>query len=278
MENITIDSVKTYLKEIGQYPLLTVEQEVSIATRIEQGDTMAKQELANANLRLVVSIAKKYVGGTLTFLDLIQEGNMGLMTSIDKYELSKGYRFSTYATYWIKQAITRAIENQSRTIRIPVHMVATINKFNKTEKDLTATFGRTPTNEELAKAMKMKVDEIIKIKTISQNTTSLDTPVGDEGEDTTVGNFIADETQSPERSMIQTALRTALLNVLDVLTDREQKIIRMRFGIDTGEEMTLEEVGTAFNLTRERIRQIETKALRTLKTKGTKMQLQTFLA
>ena len=259
------DHVRMYLKEIGKVPLLNAEEEVALAMRIEEGDEEAKQKLNEANLRLVVSIAKRYVGRGMQFLDLIQEGNMGLLKAVDKFDYRKGYKFSTYATWWIRQAITRAIADQARTIRIPVHMVETINKLTRIQRQLCQELGKEPTPEQIAKEMGMPVEKIREIIKISQEPVSLETPVGEE-EDSHIGDFIPDEdTQAPAESAAQTLLREHIIEVLSTLTPREQRVLRLRFGLDDGRPRTLEEVGKEFNVTRERIRQIEAKALRKLR-------------
>ena len=258
------DSVRMYLKEMGKYPLMTAEQEVECAKRIEAGDMSAKDELAEANLRLVVSIAKKYVGRGMSFLDLIQEGNIGLMKAVERFDYRKGYKFSTYATWWIKQAITRAIADQARTIRIPVHMVETINKLIRVSRQLLQELGREPTPEEIAEEMKMPVERVREILKISQEPVSLETPIGEE-EDSHLGDFIKDDNVPvPADAATFTLLKEQLEEVLGTLTEREQKVLTLRFGLEDGRARTLEEVGKEFNVTRERIRQIEAKALRKL--------------
>lgn len=263
------DSVRMYLREIGQYPLLTGDEEVRLAKRIERGDKAAKRKLAEANLRLVVSIAKKYIGRGLSLLDLIQEGNLGLHRAVEKFDYKKGFKFSTYATWWIRQAITRAIADQARTIRIPVHMVETINRYMRTQRELQQELGREPTHEELAKKLGVELDKLEHIMKISQETVSLESPVGDEG-DSSLGEFIEDKnTISPEEQAIYQLMKGHVEESLSILTPREQKILRMRFGLDAEEGSarthTLEEVGKEFGVTRERIRQIEAKALQKLK-------------
>lgn len=260
------DSVRMYLREIGQYPLLSPAEEVSLAKRIERGDKSAKRRLAEANLRLVVSIAKKYIGRGLSLLDLIQEGNLGLQRAVEKFDYKKGFKFSTYATWWIRQAITRAIADQARTIRIPVHMVETINRYMRTQRELQQELGREPTNEELAAKLGVDTDKLEHITRISQETVSLESPVGDEG-DSTLGEFIEDkQAMSPEEQAIYQLMKGHVNESLVILTPREQKILRMRFGLDEGARThTLEEVGKEFGVTRERIRQIEAKALQKLK-------------
>ena len=277
-EAINIDDpVRMYLKEIGKVPLLTAEQEVEIARRMEAGDEDAKRELAEANLRLVVSIAKRYVGRGMLFLDLIQEGNLGLIKAVEKFDYHKGYKFSTYATWWIRQAITRAIADQARTIRIPVHMVETINKLTRISRQLLQEYGREPTPEEIAKAMgitESKVREIIKI---AQEPVSLETPIGEE-EDSHLGDFIQDEdAPAPAEAASNALMKELLWDVLDTLTPREAKVLRLRFGLDDGNPRTLEEVGKEFAVTRERIRQIEAKALRKLRHPSRSKKLKDFL-
>ena len=259
------DPVRMYLKEIGQIKLLSLEEEGILADRIEQGDEEAKNILAEANLRLVVSIAKRYVGRGMLFLDLIQEGNIGLMKAVDKFDVSKGYKFSTYATWWIRQAITRAIADQARTIRVPVHMVETINKLARVQRQLTLELGREPSEEELAKKMNTSVDKVREIYKISQDPVSLETPIGEE-DDSHLGDFIKDERNlSPEEFATNEMLKDEISQVLETLTEREEKVIRLRFGLEDGKPRTLEEVGQMFGVTRERIRQIEAKALRKLR-------------
>ena len=265
-EGITIDDpVKVYLHDIGRVPLLTSEEESELAQRISEGDLEAKQRLNEANLRLVVSIAKRYVGRNLLFLDLIQEGNLGLIKAVDKFDATKGYKFSTYATWWIRQAITRAIADQARTIRIPVHMVETINRLSKVEKMLTQEYGRQPQVEEIAAEMGMPLERVREIMKVAQDPVSLESPVGEE-EDSHLGDFIADDdVPSPSDVAAQTMLKGELNEVLKTLSDREARVLRLRFGLDDGRTRTLEEVGKEFNVTRERIRQIEAKALRKLR-------------
>ena len=265
-KDLTInDPVRMYLKEIGQIKLLTMEEELELADRILQGDETAKSTLAEANLRLVVSIAKRYVGRGMLFLDLIQEGNIGLMKAVEKFDVTKGYKFSTYATWWIRQAITRAIADQARTIRVPVHMVETINKLALIQRQLTLELNREPTEEELAKKMGTSVEKIRDIYKISQEPVSLETPIGEE-DDSHLGYFIKDERNvSPEEYATNELLKDEIADVLLTLTEREEKVIRLRFGLDDGKSKTLEEVGQIFGVTRERIRQIEAKALRKLR-------------
>ncbi len=259
------DHVRMYLKEIGKVPLLTAEEEVELAIRIENGDEAAKDRLNEANLRLVVSIAKRYVGKGMQFLDLIQEGNLGLLKAVEKFDYRKGYKFSTYATWWIRQAITRAIADQARTIRIPVHMVETIHKLGRVSRQLSQELGRDPTPEQIAQEMNMPVDKVREIMKISQDPVSLETPVGEE-EDSHIGDFIPDDdAPAPSESAAAILLREQLMEVLETLTPREQKVLKLRFGLDDGCQRTLEEVGREFHVTRERIRQIEAKALRKLR-------------
>ena len=265
VDALTDDPVKQYLKEIGNFPLLKVEEELEIAKKIKDGDPRSKQKLTESNLRLVVSIAKRYVGRGLSFLDLIQEGNLGLIKAVDKYDYTKGYKFSTYATWWIRQAITRAIADQSRTIRIPVHMSEIINKTYRMQRELLQKLGREATETELAKAMNMSIKKVREIIKISSDPVSLDTPVGEE-DDSHLGDFIKDETmQSPEDAADEMVLHDQIRKMLDTLTDREREVIELRFGLKDGKGCTLEEVGQRFNVTRERIRQIEAKALRKMK-------------
>ncbi|MGI5828522.1 MAG: RNA polymerase sigma factor RpoD [Patescibacteria group bacterium] len=271
------DPVRMYLREIGRIPLLTREQEIDLARRNEEGDMKAKAALITANLRLVVSIAKKYIGRGMSFLDLIQEGNKGLIRAVEKYDWKRGYKFSTYATWWIRQAITRAIADQARTIRIPVHMVETINKLVRTQRRLMQEMGRDPTPEEIGSEMELDPEKVREIMKISQKTTSLETPIGDD-EDSYLGDFIADETQeSPYELTSKRLLKENLMEVLSALSDREAKVLKMRFGLEGKRPMTLEEVGSEFGVTRERIRQIEAKALRKLKHPSRRKKLQDFL-
>lgn len=272
------DPVRMYLKEIGRIPLLSREEEIRLAQEVEAGDPKAKQKLIDANLRLVVSIAKKYIGRGLTFLDLIQEGNKGLIRAVEKYDWTKGFKFSTYATWWIRQAITRSIADQARTIRIPVHMVETINKLMRTARRLMQELGREPTPEEISEKMDIEPDKVREIFKISQNTTSLETPVGDGEDDSILGDFIADDKQiSPYDSTSKQMLRENVEEVLSALSDREAAVLKMRFGLMGNKSMTLEEVGRRFGVTRERIRQIEAKALRKLKHPSRRKKLQDFL-
>ena len=277
-KDLTInDPVRMYLKEIGQIKLLTTEEELELADRITQGDEEAKATLAEANLRLVVSIAKRYVGRGMLFLDLIQEGNIGLMKAVEKFDVTKGYKFSTYATWWIRQAITRAIADQARTIRVPVHMVETINKLARVERQLTLELNREPTEEELAKKMGTSVDKIRDIYKISQEPVSLEIPIGEE-DDSHLGDFIPDETNmSPEDFAVNELLKDEISEVLLTLTEREEKVIRLRFGLEDGRPRTLEEVGQLFGVTRERIRQIEAKALRKLRHPSRSRKLKDYL-
>ena len=277
-EGVSIeDPVRMYLKEIGKVPLLTADEEVELAQRMEQGDMEAKKKLAEANLRLVVSIAKRYVGRGMLFLDLIQEGNLGLIKAVEKFDYKKGYKFSTYATWWIRQAITRAIADQARTIRIPVHMVETINKFVRVQRQLLQELGREPYPEEIAKHMNMPVDRVREIQKISLEPVSLETPIGEE-EDSHLGDFIQDDNVLvPQDAAAFTLLHEQLMEVLLTLTEREQKVLRLRFGLDDGRPRTLEEVGKQFNVTRERIRQIEAKALRKLRHPSRSKKLKDYL-
>ena len=277
-KDLTInDPVRMYLKEIGQIKLLTNEEESELADRIIAGDEEAKARLAEANLRLVVSIAKRYVGRGMLFLDLIQEGNIGLMKAVEKFDVDKGFKFSTYATWWIRQAITRAIADQARTIRVPVHMVETINKLARIERQLTLELNREPTEEELAKKMGTTVEKIRDVYKISQEPVSLETPIGEE-EDSHLGDFIPDETNmSPEDYAINELLKDEISEILLTLTEREEKVIRLRFGLEDGRPRTLEEVGQLFGVTRERIRQIEAKALRKLRHPSRSRKLKDYL-
>ena len=277
-KDLTInDPVRMYLKEIGQIKLLTTEEELELAERIVQGDEQAKITLAEANLRLVVSIAKRYVGRGMLFLDLIQEGNIGLMKAVEKFDVNKGYKFSTYATWWIRQAITRAIADQARTIRVPVHMVETINKLARIQRQLTLELNREPIEEELAKKMNMSVEKIRDIYKISQEPVSLETPIGEE-DDSHLGDFIKDErNMSPEEYATNEMLKDEIAEVLLTLTEREEKVIRLRFGLEDGKSRTLEEVGQMFGVTRERIRQIEAKALRKLRHPSRSRKLKDYL-
>ena len=277
-EGVSIeDPVRMYLKEIGKVSLLTADEEIKLAKRMEQGDEEAKKRLAEANLRLVVSIAKRYVGRGMLFLDLIQEGNLGLIKAVEKFDYRKGYKFSTYATWWIRQAITRAIADQARTIRIPVHMVETINKLIRVSRQLLQELGREPTPEEIAEEMKMPVDRVREILKISQEPVSLETPIGEE-EDSHLGDFIQDDNVPvPADAAAFTLLKEQLIEVLGTLTEREQKVLRLRFGLDDGRARTLEEVGKEFNVTRERIRQIEAKALRKLRHPSRSRKLKDYL-
>ena len=277
-EGVSIeDPVRMYLKEIGKVPLLSAEEEIELAKRMENGDEAAKKRLAEANLRLVVSIAKRYVGRGMLFLDLIQEGNLGLIKAVEKFDYRKGYKFSTYATWWIRQAITRAIADQARTIRIPVHMVETINKLIRVSRQLLQELGREPTPEEIAKEMDMSVERVREILKISQEPVSLETPIGEE-EDSHLGDFIQDDNVPvPADAAAFTLLKEQLVEVLSTLTDREQKVLRLRFGLDDGRARTLEEVGKEFNVTRERIRQIEAKALRKLRHPSRSRKLKDYL-
>ncbi len=278
-KDLTInDPVRMYLKEIGQIKLLTTEEELNLADRIIKGEQRAKDILAESNLRLVVSIAKRYVGRGMLFLDLIQEGNIGLMKAVEKFDVSKGYKFSTYATWWIRQAITRAIADQARTIRVPVHMVETINKLARIQRQMTLELNREPTEEELAKKMETSVEKIREIFKVSQDPVSLETPIGEE-DDTHLADFIPDERNtSPEDFTINELLKDEISDVLLTLTEREEKVIRLRFGLDDGKPMTLEEVGQLFGVTRERIRQIEAKALRKLKHPSRSRKLKDYLS
>ena len=277
-EGISIDDpVRMYLKEIGKVPLLSAEEEIELAKRMEQGDVAAKKRLSEANLRLVVSIAKRYVGRGMLFLDLIQEGNMGLIKAVEKFDYRKGYKFSTYATWWIRQAITRAIADQARTIRIPVHMVETINKVKKVSSQLLHRNGHEPTADEIAAELEMPVDKVREIMRVAQEPVSLETPIGEE-EDSHLGDFIPDEdAPMPAEAASHTLLKEQLSGVLKSLTPREEKVLRLRFGLEDGRPRTLEEVGKEFNVTRERIRQIEAKALRKLRHPSRSKKLRDFL-
>ncbi len=275
--DMTDDPVKIYLKEIGRVPLLTPEEEIELAQRMAQGDPYAKKRLSEANLRLVVSIAKRYVGRGMQFLDLIQEGNLGLIKAVEKFDYTKGYKFSTYATWWIRQAITRAIADQARTIRIPVHMVETITKVKKVSSTLLHKNGREATAEEIAEELKLPLDRVREIIRISQDPVSLETPIGEE-EDSHLGDFIPDEeAPAPAEAASLTLLKEQLDEVLNTLTEREGKVLRLRFGLEDGRQRTLEEVGKEFNVTRERIRQIEAKALRKLRHPSRSKKLKDFL-
>ena len=277
-EGISIDDpVRMYLKEIGRVPLLTADEEIEIAQRMEHGDEEAKKKLAEANLRLVVSIAKRYVGRGMLFLDLIQEGNLGLIKAVEKFDYRKGYKFSTYATWWIRQAITRAIADQARTIRIPVHMVETIKKLIRVSRQLLQEYGREPNPDEIAKAMGISESKVREIIKIAQEPVSLETPIGEE-EDSHLGDFIEDEAApAPAEAASHALMKEQLWDVLDTLTPREEKVLRLRFGLDDGHQRTLEEVGTDFKVTRERIRQIEAKALRKLRHPSRSKKLKDYL-
>ena len=266
LDDVSDDSVRLYLREIGKIPLLNPEEEITLARRVVAGEKRAKDEMAEANMRLVVSIAKRYVGRGLDLLDLIQEGNTGLLRAVEKFDPDKGFKFSTYATWWIRQAITRAIADQARTIRIPVHMVETINKLLRTQRRLTQDLNREPTHEEIAKEMEIEVEKVKHIMKIKQDISSLDASVRDDEEDSVLGDFIEDEdTPSPDESATTQLLKEHVKDILGILTEREQKILKMRFGLEDGKSHTLEEVGQEFNVTRERIRQIEAKALMKLR-------------
>ena len=277
-EGVAIDDpVRMYLKEIGKVPLLSSEEEIELAKKIEEGSQYAKKKLAEANLRLVVSIAKRYVGRGMLFLDLIQEGNLGLIKAVEKFDYRKGYKFSTYATWWIRQAITRAIADQARTIRIPVHIVETINKLIRVQRQLLQELGRDPFPEEISKVMDLPVEKVREIQKIAQEPVSLETPIGEE-EDSHLGDFIPDDdAPAPAEAAAFTMLKEQLINVLDTLTPREEKVLRLRFGLDDGRARTLEEVGKEFNVTRERIRQIEAKALRKLRHPSRSKKLKDYL-
>jgi RNA polymerase primary sigma factor len=271
------DPVKVYLKEIGRVPLLTPEEEIDLAVRVSKGDEAAKKRLAEANLRLVVSIAKRYLGRGMQFLDLIQEGNLGLIKAVEKFDYTKGFKFSTYATWWIRQAITRAIADQARTIRIPVHMVETINKVKKVSSQLLHTNGHEPTADEIAAELDIPTDKVREIMRVAQEPVSLETPIGEE-EDSHLGDFIPDDdAPAPQDAASHTLLKEQLAEVLDTLTPREEKVLRLRFGLEDGRSRTLEEVGKEFNVTRERIRQIEAKALRKLRHPSRSKKLKDFL-
>ena len=278
VESVAIDDpVKVYLKEIGRVPLLSPEEEIDLAIRISEGDESAKKRLSEANLRLVVSIAKRYLGRGMQFLDLIQEGNLGLIKAVEKFDYTKGYKFSTYATWWIRQAITRAIADQARTIRIPVHMVETINKVKKVSSQLLHTNGHEPTADEIALELDMPVDKVREIMRVAQEPVSLETPIGEE-EDSHLGDFIPDDdAPAPADAASHILLKEQLAEVLDTLTPREEKVLRLRFGLEDGRSRTLEEVGKEFNVTRERIRQIEAKALRKLRHPSRSKKLKDFL-
>jgi len=275
--SLSTDAIRSYLYEIGRIPLLTGEEEKILAKRIEKGDEEATQLLITANLRLVVSIAKKYSKSGLELLDLIQEGNIGLMRAVEKFDYTKGFKFSTYATWWIRQAITRAIADQARTIRVPVHMIETINKFNKVNNSLTTRLGRPPKDEEIAKEMDIELEKVAEIRKIKQNPTSLSTPIGEE-KDSKLQDVIADDwSQSPEEFATSEYLKNQLKDILDTLQDRERRVLSLRFGLDDGVSRTLEEVGKEFGVTRERIRQIEAKALKKLKEKSTQQKLDDYI-
>ena len=277
-EGVSVDDpVRMYLKEIGKVPLLSIEEEAELAQLMSEGDRNARKRLADANLRLVVSIAKRYVGRGMLFLDLIQEGNLGLIKAVEKFDYTKGYKFSTYATWWIRQAITRSIADQARTIRIPVHMVETINKLIRITRQLVQDLGREPKPEEVAKEMQMPVDKVREIMKIAQEPVSLETPIGEE-EDSHLGDFIQDnDAPAPQETAAFTLLKEQLVDVLNTLTAREEKVLRLRFGLDDGRARTLEEVGKEFNVTRERIRQIEAKALRKLRHPSRSKKLRDYL-
>jgi RNA polymerase sigma factor, sigma-70 family len=273
----TDDPVRMYLKEIGKVPLLTPDEEIDLAQKMENGDEEAKKRLAEANLRLVVSIAKRYMGRGMQFLDLIQEGNLGLIKAVDKFDYHKGFKFSTYATWWIRQAITRAIADQARTIRIPVHMVETINKLIRVSRQLLQDLGREPTPEEIAQIMELPLERVREIQKVSQEPVSLETPIGEE-EDSHLGDFIQDDNLPvPAEAAAYVLLQEQLVEILETLTEREQKVLRLRFGLDDGRARTLEEVGKEFNVTRERIRQIEAKALRKLRHPSRSRKLKDYL-
>ena len=271
------DPVKMYLKDIGKYTLLSTEEEIELAEKMMNGDEAAKRKLTESNLRLVVSIAKRYVGRGMHLLDLISEGNLGLMKAVEKFDYTKGFKFSTYATWWIRQAITRAIADQARTIRIPVHMVETINKVIRVSRQLLQEYGREPTPEEIAAEMGISVSKVVEIQKIAQDPVSLETPIGEE-EDSKLGDFIEDDNAaSPSDIVTFSMLKQQLITVLDTLTPREEKVLRLRYGIDDGKTRTLEEVGKEFNVTRERIRQIEAKALRKLRHPSRSKKLKEYL-
>lgn len=277
-DNMNLDDpVKIYLREIGRVPLLSSDEEIELAVKISEGNQQAKQRLTEANLRLVVSIAKKYVGRGMYFLDLIQEGNVGLIKAVDKFDYKKGFKFSTYATWWIRQAITRSIADQARTIRIPVHMVETINKLIRVSRQLLQTYGRDPSPEEIAQEMGISVDKVREIQKIAQEPVSLETPIGEE-EDSHLGDFIPDEdVPAPAEAAAFSMLKEQLVEVLDTLTEREQKVLKLRFGLEDGRARTLEEVGKEFDVTRERIRQIEAKSLRKLRHPSRSKKLKDYL-
>ncbi len=278
MDDIADDSVRLYLREIGKIPLLTAEEELALARKVKRGDKKAKDQMAEANMRLVVSIAKRYVGRGLDLLDLIQEGNTGLLRAVEKFDPERGFKFSTYATWWIRQAITRAIADQARTIRIPVHMVETINKLLRTQRRLTQELNREPTNEELAAAMEMEVEKVEHIMKIKQDISSLDASVRDDDEESSLGDFIEDEEAKPASEYAsEQLLKEQIRSVLGTLTEREQKILRLRFGLEDGRNHTLEEVGQEFSVTRERIRQIEAKALAKLRKHKDARKLQEYI-
>ena len=279
MEGVSVDDpVRMYLREIGRIPLLTFDEELDLAQKVLEGDEEAKQKLAESNLRLVVSIAKKYVGRGMLFLDLIQEGNMGLIKAVEKFDYKKGYKFSTYATWWIRQAITRAIADQARTIRIPVHMVETINKLIRTSRHLLQMLGREPTPEEIAQEMEISVEKVMEIQKIAQDPVSLETPIGEE-DDSHLGDFIPDdESPAPHDSAAYTLLKEQLEEVMSTLTPREAKVLKLRFGLEDGKARTLEEVGKEFQVTRERIRQIEAKALRKLRHPSRSKRLKDYMS
>ncbi|MDB4868628.1 MAG: sigA2 [Cohnella sp.] len=271
------DPVRMYLKEIGRSRLLSTEEEVDLAQRIQQGDEKARQRLTESNLRLVVSIARRYAGRGMLFLDLIQEGNIGLMKAVEKFDYTKGYRFSTYATWWIRQAITRSIADQARTIRIPVHMIETINKLIRVSRQMVQELGREPTVEEISEVMELTTDRILEIQKIAQEPVSMEMPIGEEN-DSNLGDFIKDpDAPAPEDAAAQELLKEQMKDILDTLTDREENVIRLRFGLDDGRTRTLEEVGKVFGVTRERIRQIEAKALRKLRHPSRSKRLKDFL-